>query len=254
MAKKTLSKKAIALIIVCALIVLASSCFGVTYAVLHRQLQTPVISVNNLSAEPYYTLDLVWNEVPGAVSYTVEYKYSLYPESIHTATGIAGTSLTIKRVKGELQYRIKSVGKYESNTSLFSEWGKYEVAPLELDTFRGFNFKIVEGAGYQIDMDTFNPVTYNYKGTTYAINYYEIAAHSLEENVTEEELQLQTYSLLQLEEGIEFHFPSGSGTWNFYVRPVLYVDVNGVKDYTQIEGLYELYNEDIDYTIIKLTV
>ena len=96
MAKKTLSKKAIALIIVCALIVLASSCFGVTYAVLHRQLQTPVISVNNLSAEPYYTLDLVWNEVPGAVSYTVEYKYSLYPESIHTATGIAGTSLTIK--------------------------------------------------------------------------------------------------------------------------------------------------------------
>jgi len=31
-------------------------------------------------------------------------------------------------------------------------------------------------------------------------------------------------------------------------------EINGVKDYTQIEGLYELYNEDIDYTIIKLTV
>ncbi|MBO5773962.1 MAG: hypothetical protein J6R44_03930 [Clostridia bacterium] len=252
MAKIKLSKKVIALIIACALVVLAGGCFGVTYAVLHRQLQTPVISVKNLSAEPDYTLDLVWDEVPGAISYTIEYKYSLYPDVTHTATGVAGTSLTIKRVKGEVQYRIKSVGRYSSNTSDFSEWGAYQIAPLELDAFRGFNFKIVEGAGYQIDMDTFSPVTYNYKGATYAINYYEIAAHSLEENVTEDELQLQTYSLLQLEEGVEFHFPSG--TWNFYIRPVLYVDVNGVKDYTQIEGLYELYNEDIDYTIIKLTV
>lgn len=252
MAKLKLSKKAITLIIVFAIVTLAGGCFGVTYAVLHRQLGTPVISVKSISAEPDYTIDLVWDEVPGAESYTVEYKYALYPETTHTASGIAGTSLSIKRIKGEVQYRIKSVGKYASNTSPFSDWGKYEVAPLELDTFRGFIFKIVEGEGYQIDMDTFYPVTYTYKGNSYAVNYYEIAAHYSEDNVSEEDLQFQTYSLLQLEEGIEFHFPSG--TWDFYVRPVLYVEINGVKDYTQIEGLYELYNEDIDYTIIKLTV
>ena len=155
-------------------------------------------------------------------------------------------------IKGELQFRIKSVGRYASNTSEFSQWIKYEVLPLELDAFREFNFKIVEGKGYQIDMDTFSPVSYVYKGKTYLVNYYEIAVHSTEEDLTEEEYQFQAYSLTQLEEGVSFYFQKGS--WICYVRPVLYVEYNGIKDYTQIESLYELYNEDIEYTIINLTV
>lgn len=252
MKKIKLGKSAIAIIVIASIFVLAGGCFGVTYAILHRELKTPVASVVKVNAEPEYTIDLSWQKISGAESYTVEYKYSLYPDNIYTASGISGTSLSIKMIKGELLYRIKSVGKYASNTSPFSEWQSYEVEPLELDQLRVFNFKIVEGKGYQIDMDTFYPITYVYKGNTYVVNYYEIAVHSEEENLTEDEYQFQTYSISQLNEGISYHFVSG--VWTCYVRPALYVEINGIKDYTQAEGLYELYNEDIEYTVIEIIV
>lgn len=247
-----LGKKAIAVIVIVLTLVLVGGGFGITYGVMHRKLKTPNANVVRVNAEPDYTIDLSWEKVSGAISYTVQYKYALYPNEIFTASAIGGTSLSVKMVKGELQYRIKSVGKYASNTSDYSEWKSYEVEPLSLDTFRGFNFKYVAGKGHQIDMDTFYPVTYMYKGSEYAINYYEIAIHSTDEGLTEEEYQFQTYSLTQFEEGITFNFQSGK--WICYIRPVLYVEINGIKDYSQIEGLYELYNENIDYTVIELIV
>ena len=103
-------------------------------------------------------------------------------------------------------------------------------------------------------MDTFSPVTYVYKGTNYAVNYYEIDALNEDEIRGENELAPQAYSITQLRAGVTFHMPVGSGTWKFFVRPVLYVEINGVKDYTQSEGLYELYDENINYTIVELTV
>lgn len=254
MAKLRLSKKAIAIIIVVAVIVVAVGCFGATYGILHRKLKTPDAKVVSVIAEPSYTIEIGWEKVSGAKSYTVEYKYELYPDVVHTASGLADTSLTIKMIKGNLQFRIKSVGDYASNTSDFSEWQNYKVEPLTLDAFRGFNFKLVEGEGYQIDMDTFYPITYVYKGNTYAVNYYEIDALNADELRGEDELQPQAVSLTQLTNGLSFKLPSGSGVWNFYVRPVLYVEVNGVKDYTQAEGLYELYDENISYTVVQLIV
>ena len=251
MAKIRLSKKAIAIIVVVAVIVIAAGCFGATYGILHRKLKTPQAKVINVVAEPSYTIEIGWERVSGAKLYTVEYKYELYPDTVHTATDIAGTSLTIKMVKGNLQFRIKAIGDYASNTSDFSEWVTYYVEPLTLDAFRGFQFKLIAGQGYQIDMDTFYPVTYTYKGNTYAVNYYEIDALNGDEFRGEDELQPQAVSLSQLENGITFKLPNGSGVWNFYVRPVLYVEINGVKDYTQAEGLYELYDENISYTVVQ---
>lgn len=249
-----LGKKAVAIIIVVAVIVCALGCFGITYAVLHRRLKTPEAKVTSVNAEPDYSIEIGWEKVSGARSYTVEYVYGLYPDTVYTASEIGGTSLSIKMIKGTLKFRIKCIGVYADNTSEFSPWISYEVTPLSLDAFRGFNFKVIEGLGYQIDMDTFYPVTYIYKGATYAVNYYEIDALGPDELRDETELQPQAYSITQLQEGLTFHMPTGSGTWDFYVRPVLYVEVNGVKDYTQSEGLYELYNEDIPYTIVQLTV
>ncbi len=254
MTKLRLSKKAIAIIVAIAVIVIAAGCFGATYGILHRKLKTPDAKVVSVNAEPSYTIEIAWEKVSGAKFYTVEYKYDLYPDVVHSATEIANTSLIIKMVKGNLQFRIKALGNYLSNTSDFSEWQNYYVEPLVLDTFRGFNFKYVEGDGYQIDMDTFYPITYTYKGTVYAVNYYEIDALNKDELRGEDELQPQAVSLTQLENGLSFKLPSGSGEWNFYVRPVLYVEINGVKDYTQAEGLYELYDENISYTKIQLIV
>ncbi|MBR2480460.1 MAG: hypothetical protein IKB56_04040 [Clostridia bacterium] len=252
MKKNKLGKKAIAILVAVAILIVAGGCFGITYAVLHRQLQTPNARVKSVNAEPNYTIDLVWDKISGAESYTVEYKYSLYPDEVFAVKEIGGTSLSIKMIKGELQFRIKSVGKYNSNTSEFSKWTTYNVQPLSLDKFRGFNFKIVEGKGYQINMDTFHPITYVYKGNSYVVNYYEIAVCLKEDEIAKEDLQPQTYSITQMEKGVSFYFPSG--VWLCYVRPVLYVEYNGIKDYTQAEGLYELYNEEIDYTIIELVV
>lgn len=252
MAKKVLGKKAIALIIVLAVLVVGGGCFGITYAVLHRQLEAPTPSISAITAEPDYTIDIAWNKVSGAEYYSLEYKHSLYPDETIEVSKIGGTSYSIKRVKGTIEFRVKSIGKYASNTSEFSEWIKYDVDPLTLDTFRAFNFSVVEDKGYLIDMDSFNAVNYVYKGNNYTVNYYEIAVHSTEENVTLEEIQCQTYSLTQLEEGIYFNF--APGTWNVYARPVLYVEINGIKDYTQAEGLYDLYDENIDYTTFQLIV
>ena len=254
MKKLGLSKKAIAIIIVLAVLIVAAGCFGTTYGILHRKLKTPNASVVNVIAEPNYLIELSWDKVLGAKSYTIEYKYSLYPNVVHTLSDIAGESALIKMVKGTLEYRIKAVGTYASNVSDFSDWNTYEVEPLTLDAFRGFNFKLIAGEGYQIDMDTFSPVTYVYKGTNYAVNYYEIDALNEDEIRGEDELAPQAYSITQLRAGVTFHMPVGSGTWKFFVRPVLYVEINGVKDYTQSEGLYELYDENINYTIVELTV
>lgn len=254
MKKIRLTKKAIAIIIVLAVIIVAGGCFGATYGILHRKLKTPQAKVMNVVAEPDYVLEFAWDKIGGAKSYTLEYRYELYPDVVHSLSGIVGEKASIKMIKGRIDYRIKSVGKYASNTSDYSEWCSYDVAPLTLDPFRGFNFKVVEGAGYQIDMDTFFPVTYTYKGNSYAINYYEIDALNGDEIRGEDELQPQAYSLTQLSEGVTFHMPVGSGTWSFYVRPVLYVEINGIKDYTQSEGLFELYDENISYTIVQLTV
>ncbi len=247
-----LGKKTVAIIIIVAVIVALGGACGITYAIVHRQLKTPEISVANVNAEPSYTIDLEWKRVSGAVSYTLEYKYALYPDESYTVTDITTTSYSIKMVKGVLEYRIKSVGKYSSNDSMFSEWKSYQVEPLTLDVFRGISLKLVEGRGYQIDMDYFYPVEYVYKGETYKINYYEI--DFVNENEFRDELYPYTYSLTELQEGINYYLPLGSGEWTVYVRPVLYVNVNGVKDYTAIEGLYELYDENIEFTVINQIV
>ena len=86
------------------------------------------------------------------------------------------------------------------------------------------------------------------------LGYFSDNTFTLEltSKIAKEDLQPQTYSITQMEKGVSFYFPSG--VWLCYVRPVLYVEYNGIKDYTQIEGLYELYNEEIDYTIIELVV
>ncbi len=246
-----LGKKALAIIIIASVIVALGGAFGIIYAITHRQFDVPVMRDIKVIAEPDYTITLEWEKVSGALSYTVEYKYSLYPDEINSLS-VSSTSCVIKMVKGELQYRIKSTGKYSSNASPFSEWQTYYVEPLKLDTLREFNFIHVEGKGYQIDMNNFYPVEYVYKGERYTINYYEI--DTLNEDEIRDELNPNTYSLLELQEGVSYKWPSDSGEWIVYIRPVLYVNINGVKDYTQIEGLYELYDENIEYTEIRQTV
>ncbi len=247
MKKLKLGKKTVAILIIVAVIVALGGACGATYAIVHRQLRAPEFTDVSVIAEPSYTIDIEWEKVSGAKSYTLEYKYALYPNETHTVTDITATSYSIRMVKGLLEYRIKSVGKYSSNDSAFSEWKSYEVEPLTLDTFRGFDLKLVEGRGYQIDMDYFYPVEYVYKGETYKINYYEI--DFVNEDEFRDDLNPYAYSLTELQEGINYYLPVGSGEWTVYVRPVLYVNVNGVKDYTSIEGLYELYDENIEFTV-----
>ena len=254
MAKIRLAKKWITLIIIVAVLIVAGGAFGTVYGVMHRKLQTPTASVTSVVGEPDYTITISWDKVSGARVYAVEYIYSLYPDTTHTASEIADTHLTITRIKGELKFRIKALGKYESNTSDFSEWYSYNVVPLTLDPFRGITFKNVGSQGYQIDMDYFYPTTYLYKGEQYTINYYEVDAIGPGEMRDQSSLQPYAYSLIELYEGVTFNFPVGSGTWQFYIRPVLYVNVNGVKEYIHNKEIYELYDEEIPYTIIEQTV
>ncbi len=254
MDKLRLTKKAIAIIVIVVVLIIGAGCFGATYGILHRKLKTPCIKTVNVTAEPDYIIELSWDKISGAHSYTLEYRYSLYPDVVHTLSNVSNEMATIKMIKGNLEYRIKAIGKYSSNTSDFSAWCTYMVNPLTLDQLRPFNFTYIAGEGIQINMDTFTPVTYVYKGNQYVVNYYEIDALNEEELRGEDDLQPQAYSISQLEEGLTFHLPQGSGTWRFYIRPVLYVEINGVKDYTQAEGLYELYDENINYIIVEQTV
>ncbi len=254
MAKLGLAKKWLVIIIIVAVLAVAGGAYGAVYGVTHRKLKTPTAEVTSVVGEPDYTITISWNKVSGARVYTVEYIYSVYPDTVYTANEIGGTELTIKRVKGELKFRIKALGKYESNTSDFSEWYSYNVVPLTLDPFRGITFKNVGNQGYQIDMDYFYPVTYVYKGEQFTINYYEVDAIGPGEERDQNSLQPYAYSLLELHEGVTFNFPVGSGTWQFYIRPVLYVNVNGVKEYIHNKEIYELYDEEIPYTIIEQTV
>lgn len=210
--------------------------------------KAPVPVVGAVLAEPDYTVTLEWSEIKQARSYIVEYEYGLYPGVVHSVT-VGATSVTVSRVKGTLRFRAKSV--FSDGESDFSEWSEYNVPVLELDALRTFNVKF-EGGKYYIDADTFEPVTYVYKGERKTVNYYEFdLVPPGAENV---ELNPMAYSLTQIREGFAFNIGDIGGVWKLYARPALYVDINGEKDYSQVKELNELYKSEIQYIIVEITV
>lgn len=229
-------------------IVLTAMCLVATGCDGTKGLTSPSPVVGAVLAEPDYTVTLEWNSIKQAESYVVEYEYGLYPEDIHSvATG--STSVTVRRVKGTLRFRAKSVSS--TGESDFSEWCEYDVPELELDALRTFNVKLENGK-YYIDADTFEPVTYVYKGERKTVNYYEF---DLVPPDTESDTRNpMAYSLTQIREGFAFNIGDISGVWKLYARPALYVDINGEKDYSQVRELNELYKSEIRYIIVEITV
>lgn len=240
------AKTAVTLVVV--LLTATALCFAMAGCSGDNRLRAPVAEVSGIIAEPDYTVTLAWSASDGADSYDVEYEYGIYPGDVHSVT-TGTTSVTVKRVKGELKYRVRAVAGEEKGE--FSEWLNYDVPELELDALRTFNIIFRDGK-YYIDVDTFEPVTYLYKGERKTVNYYEFDL--LPPDSEDTGRKPQAYSLTQIREGFAFNIGDIAGVWRLYARPALYVDVNGVKDYSQVKELNELYSSEPNYIIIEITV
>lgn len=248
MAKK-LTRKSIALILIIVALLLAGGGTGAWYFLSHRKLSPPVPRVEATFAEPQYTVMIAWDEVEGAESYAVEYRYSLFEQdAVHRIDKVSDTYVMVARKRGVLQFRVRAFGKYAENMSDYGEWQTYYVEPLALNSLQTFNTTYVSERSFKIDADTFVPVTYNYKGETYTINWYEVRILAPGET----DAPSDPISLTDIRSGFAFNVAE-RGEYVLEIRPVLYVYINGVKDYATL-GLYEIYEPNTAYTRITVTV
>lgn len=250
MTVKKLTRKSVAIIlIIVALLLAGGAATGAWYFISHRKLQPPAPRVEALFAEPDYTVVIAWEAVEGAKSYSVEYKYALFePDTVHRIDNVADKSVAVARKRGALQFRVRAFGKYAENMSEYSEWQTYYVQPLATNSLEIFNTEYLSDRSFAIDADTFVPVTYNYKGETFTINWYEVRIFAPGET----EAPSDPISLADIRSGFAFNVAE-KGEYILEMRPVLYVYINGIKDYETL-GLYELYEPNTAYTRITVIV
>lgn len=246
MRAERISKSIFAIIIAFAVIIVACA---TVCGCKKRNPSAPEASVTSVVGEPEYTFTLSWNAVDGADTYAVEYEYELYKGDIHSYETSA-CEATFTYMRGKINYRVRAYSVSGDVDSGFSAWMTYESEGLTLDALRSFNVDAVDGK-YRVDVNTFEPINYTYKGETKTVNYYEFDLIPPDTEV--EEHDPVVYSLSQITDGFDFNISDIEGVWHLYVRPANYVEINGEKDYSQVKELYELYRE-AGYIVIEITV
>lgn len=238
-------KKLIAVIAVVAALALAGAGVGIWYGVTHSEPVLGAVYEPVITAEPTYTAVISWERARRADRYILEYEYaSTEPGVIYTAETDSG-SVSVDRRRGLMRYRLTAANDYASVTSA---WMTYDVPALELGTVAPFNMRRDAPLVYSLVADSFSPVTYNYRGETYTINYYEVDVMAPGEDRDPDPV---TLSLEELTGGWGFS-ASAEGEWSVYIRPVTYVFVNGVR--VTLGRITELYSPDTVYTVVKVQV
>ncbi|NLT18950.1 MAG: hypothetical protein BWX72_01307 [Firmicutes bacterium ADurb.Bin080] len=206
-------------------------------------LKTPLPFVEEVKGEPDYTIVISWEKIAGAKNYYVQYEYTeIYPGNIENQV-VDTNSISIKRVRGIVKFRVKALSLRDSQSSSYSEWVEYDVEGLKLPILSPFDLIYTEN-GWKID-NNFSPVHYTYKGEVKTVVFYELT-----DNFNSEPT-IVSYNELVGEDSYPFNPPPGEIIFRF--RPVNFTYFNEVVIYEPIE-LYELYDEASSYVeIIHIT-
>lgn len=235
----------VALIAAVVLVALAAVAAGVWLGISFSRPDEVQMNAPQLTAEPGYSIIFTWEKAAYADSYTLEYEYvTVEPGKIYSVSTDA-LSAAVPRKRGQIRYRITA---YNGKKSTSGAWLSYVVPGLTMSKVEPFNMERVAPFVYELDADTFVPVTYNYRAETYTINYYEVDVLAPGEV---RDLDPATLSLEELTSGWRLN-ASEAGVWTIFIRPVTYVYVNGDRVY--LERISELYSLDTLYTSISVTI
>lgn len=202
-------------------------------------LKTPNPFIQEVKGEPDYTIVISWEKVAGAKNYYVQYEYTeLYPGIIESQAVVAN-SISIKRVRGLVKFRVKALSLRESQSSSYSEWIEYDVEGLKLPILSPFGFIYTED-GWKID-NNFTPVQYLYKGETKTVVFYEFTDNYNNNS------SYHSYNDLVGDDAYTFNFPPGETICRF--RTVNFTYFNG-QSINEPKELYELYDEASSYVEI----
>ena len=238
-------KSAVALVVVVSMAAIAGLSVGIWYGVTHAVPGVPVPNEPQITAEPTYTVVFSWEKSRNANRYVLEYEYvTTEPGAIYRAE-TDSLSVSVDRRRGQLRYRLIAENDHESSAS---EWSNLIVPGLKLNKVAPFNMERTAALEYSLVADSFQPVTYNYRGETYTINYYEVDVLAPGE---ERDLDPVTLSLEELTSGWKI-YASSAGEWKIFIRPVTYVYVNGERVY--LDRIAELYSQDTEYTAITVII
>lgn len=218
---------------------------GIWYGVTHAAPEYPSPNEPQITAEPTYTVVFSWEKSRNAKRYVLEYEYvTTEPGTIYRVE-TDSLSVSVDRRRGQLRYRLTAENDYERTEG---EWLNVIVPELNLGKVAPFNMERTAPLVYTLVADSFQPVTYNYRGETYTVNYYEVDVLAPGE---ERDLDPVTLSLQELTAGWSIN-ASSAGEWRIFIRPVTYVYVNGERVY--LDRLAELYSQDAEYTAITVTI
>lgn len=233
-----MTKRKIILIAIISTILLSVMVTGIVLSYTQK-LTAPAPKVMEVTSEPDYNIKISWKPIFGAKQYVFEYKYkTVYPNQKFTEI-ISDNSVIIKRVRGELEFRVQALSRREKQASVFSEWKTYNVEGLKLDRMKAFGFSSVSTDELMLD-SSFEPVKYIYKGIAKEVEFYEYSDNHNPDGLILSFEELKDY---------KFNFPAGTTTTCKF-RPVTNAEFMG----SSIEGpieLKELYDMPTDYITIR---
>lgn len=220
----TRKSKLIIIIIVSALVFCGGLTAILLTVVIPKNLEAPEPRLVAVIGEPDYTVTFSWDKSEGAAGYAVEYKYSLYPGEVKSAE-VGANSISVKRLKGEIEIRVKAKGKRPAKDSGFSDWKAFAVGAVKLDAPRQPIFFLEsETAGentvyfYRVAQNSWQEVTYTYKGEVKRIDFYDVVI--VPPGGDEDTAFSDPMTMTATEFKLGKRYFTDPGEWKIYIRAV----------------------------------
>ncbi|MDR3185577.1 MAG: hypothetical protein LBU04_02010 [Christensenellaceae bacterium] len=252
----------IAIIIFIVLFVLAGVATGVVLGTgITKKLLAPVAVLEEIPADNgNLTVTLKWNAINRAIGYNVQYKYEILGDTI-TEIDVKSSKISIPRVKGKLEFRIKTYSKNEKLDSDYSEWSIFNIPAIKLHSPKSKNVLIgvkFDGAlkYYGIYGEIWENVTYYYGGKASEIIFYEVCVVRPGRTLEYELLQSDVNDrIMPVNTLLGFKFNFGPGEWKVYIRAVNNRGEFGEynEDPAEQSELYYLFGSS-DWTCVEISV
>ncbi|MDR2266430.1 MAG: hypothetical protein LBE09_02430 [Christensenellaceae bacterium] len=255
----TKSKKKIIIIAVVIFLVIAIASGSVCIILFTGNIDVPnpVIQLPAVGSSAQVVV-LNWDAVEDAIGYIVQYKYAIKGDEI-IEIKVKSPSVSIERIKGELNVRVSSCAKYVNRDSQFSEWVKADIPGIKLlaPSFRVTYAVAGDDGYYNVLRETWNPTTYTYKEVTKEVVFYQMCVVPPGKTLENQLMLGEEYdSMMGVEELLGYRIHGGSpGQWRLYIRAI---NTKGrFGNFGEIEGepaeLYYLF-ETGDWSYVEFLV
>ncbi|HHU42710.1 MAG: hypothetical protein QM214_05970 [Bacillota bacterium] len=222
---------------------------GFFYKIIKRgNLSAPKnVRVDEFNQQSDYLVLIKWDDVVNATDYTLQVKYELYPDEIHSFT-VKLNGRYIERKRGNLYFRVRANNL--SGEGKFSGWKQFYIEPMKLElpeitmTQEGENVHV-----------SWTPIEYAYLNETRGV-WFEVYDGGYWVDEDEPEYWESTYPFYTTRTEHTFPIAARTDVFTLRVRPLNYIilNVNPLQIIEEPPQLFDIYETPDEWAEAEIVI